>query len=241
LLKTKQYLCVPILAGNNPFCKSPLQGQMKKHFSSQRLFLIPVLICWIFVSGLLLYFDKAELHLLINGWNAPLADFFFQYYTEVGGSFPFWVAGTLLLWRYSAAIMVVATQLIATLIVTPLKRLIDEDRPRVLFEQLQITLHQVEGVRLHSSHSFPSGHTAAAFALFFSLAVIARQPALKFLMFLLAVLAGFSRVYLSQHFTEDVLAGSVIGVLSVLIYCRFFQEKVAGTLGEKGLIDWWRK
>ncbi len=44
-----------------------------------------------------------------------------------------------------------------------------------------------------------------------------------------------------QHFTEDVLAGSVIGVLSVVIYCRFFQKKIEGTLGEKGLTDLWKK
>ena len=34
---------------------------------------------------------------------------------------------------------------------------------------------------------------------------------------LLATLGGYSRIYLSQHFLEDVLAGSVIGVASILV------------------------
>jgi len=214
---------------------------MKKIASSYRTFLFPAVIFWILLSGIVLLTEKVHLHQTINQWNAPLADFFFKYYTEIGGSFPFWVAGALLFWRYSASIMIVATQLIATLFVTPLKRLFDAPRPRVVFEQLDMLLYQIDGVVLHGSKSFPSGHTAAAFALFFSLAIIVKQPALKFLMFFLAVLAGFSRVYLSQHFTEDVLLGSFIGVMAVVIYCRFFQQKIDEKLREKSLRDLLKK
>ena len=214
---------------------------MKKNFSSERAFLLPAIILWILVLGVVLLTDKAQLHFWINRWNAPLADFFFKYYTYVGDFMPFCVAAALLFWRYSAAMMILATQLIATLFVTPLKHLIDEDRPRVVFAQLHETLHTAANVQLHSSHSFPSGHTAAAFALFFSLAVMIKQPALKFLMFFLAVLAGFSRIYLSQHFTGDVLAGSFIGVMSVMIYDCFFQQKIDEKLGEKSLRDFLKK
>jgi membrane-associated phospholipid phosphatase/VanZ family protein len=221
----------------------PLQGDhfpLKKYSfvaaCRQNLpFLLPALICWLLLLLLIVYTDKAQLHLWINKHHSPLADAFFPYYTEAGGWFPFLLAAGLLFWRYSAAIMLVATQLIATIFVTPLKHLIDEDRPRVLFEQLQEPLHTV--VRLHSSHSFPSGHTAAAFALFLSLALLVGQPMWKFLLLLLAVLAGFSRVYLSQHFTEDVFAGSVIGVMSVLIYDRFFKENTEEKLADKSLRD----
>lgn len=41
--------------------------------------------------------------------------------------------------------------------------------------------------------------------------------AVQVLSFLLATVCSYSRIYLSQHFAEDVLAGMIIGVSSVLI------------------------
>lgn len=45
-----------------------------------------------------------------------------------------------------------------------------------------------------------------------------KQP-VKFTCYLIALLGGFSRIYLSQHFPEDVLVGSIVGVLSTLMFC----------------------
>ena len=59
--------------------------------------------------------------------------------------------------------------------------------------------------------SFPSGHTGASFAaasaLFFS------RSRLRFPTLVLAVLIGFSRLYLYVHYPTDVLAGAVLGLL----------------------------
>jgi membrane-associated phospholipid phosphatase len=40
----------------------------------------------------------------------------------------------------------------------------------------------------------------------------------------MAALVGYSRIYLGQHFMDDVLAGSVIGVVSAIV-CELFLEK----------------
>jgi membrane-associated phospholipid phosphatase len=91
-------------------------------------------------------------------------------------------------------------------------------RPSKYFELYEkYKLHLVQGVSLHSLHSFPSGHTTTAFTLFIMLAFLVRNNSLKFLCFIVALLTGYSRIYLSQHFLVDVLVGSVIGVTSVLI------------------------
>lgn len=59
--------------------------------------------------------------------------------------------------------------------------------------------------------SFPSGHTGASFAaasaLYFS------GSKLRFLALILAVLIGFSRLYLYVHYPTDVLAGAALGTL----------------------------
>lgn len=58
--------------------------------------------------------------------------------------------------------------------------------------------------------SFPSGHTAAAFAFAFAMRPAAKlwHAALAF-----ACLTGFSRLYLTVHFPTDVLCGALCGAL----------------------------
>ncbi len=62
-----------------------------------------------------------------------------------------------------------------------------------------------------SDHSFPSGHTAAAFA--FATALTLRHKKAGVIAFVLAVLMGLSRLYLFVHFPSDVLAGALFGIL----------------------------
>jgi membrane-associated phospholipid phosphatase len=58
--------------------------------------------------------------------------------------------------------------------------------------------------------SFPSGHTATAFALARVLA--RRHPEKARLFYALAGLVGLSRVYLNRHYPGDVAAGALLGL-----------------------------
>jgi membrane-associated phospholipid phosphatase len=72
----------------------------------------------------------------------------------------------------------------------------------------------------------PSGHATAAFAVFFSLLFMSKNQLLKFLFFMLAILATFSRTYLSQHWLIDIYIGSIIGFsFSLFFYIVFYQKE----------------
>ena len=211
--------------------------KMKSIIKANLYFFIPLVLLWLLLFIAIFIVEKTALHLMLNSFHTNGLDVFFRFYTEVGGFLPFVVAAGLLFYKFGAAIMVLVTQLLVSVPVQVLKRTIDADRPKLFFEKLQLAFPQVEGVHLHANHSFPSGHTAAAFALFLCLTVLVSKRAYKFLFFLLAVGAGFSRIYLSQHFAADVLAGSVVGVLVSYLYLTYHQ-KISVSWFDKSLLSW---
>jgi membrane-associated phospholipid phosphatase len=48
-----------------------------------------------------------------------------------------------------------------------------------------------------------------------------------------AILVGYSRIYLAQHFLDDVLAGAMIGVLSAIFCWMFFDKSFRRLLSYK--------
>jgi len=64
--------------------------------------------------------------------------------------------------------------------------------------------------RVPSSTSFPSGHSASAFA--FATAVGLEQPRLRPVLLPLAAAVATSRVYTGVHYPGDVLVGSTVGI-----------------------------
>ena len=80
-------------------------------------------------------------------------------------------------------------------------------RPAAVLDAAQIV---IIGSKL-MAHSFPSGHTASAFACVLPLFVMFGRRAWPCLM--LAALAGFSRIAVGAHWPVDVLAGALLGLL----------------------------
>ncbi|NJN27380.1 MAG: phosphatase PAP2 family protein [Cyclobacteriaceae bacterium] len=167
-----------------------------------------------------LVFPKGELELMINQHHFPVLDFWFKYITNIGDGV---VMAVLLLvflfYNYYLALLTLVSIVVQTILVSIFKRWLFEgmERPLAFFGE-DAVLNFVEGVAVHSTNTFPSGHTTTGFAVA-ALAFIAfnsRGHLASIFWFLIAMMVGFSRVYLLQHFVVDVYAGALFGLISVI-------------------------
>lgn len=190
--------------------------KMNNLFNSAKYFYLFYLVIFTIVSVFLVHMGKENAFLVINSHYNSFFDTLFFYITELGNTWTFIVLIILMLFfkiRYS--IIFVYALLINTIFVQGMKHLVYPEalRPIKYFEGNYLP-HYLEATDIHAYNSFPSGHTATAFAIAVLLAYVFRHTGFHFLIFLLAFLVGYSRVYLAQHFAGDVLAGSFIGILS---------------------------
>ncbi len=199
---------------------------MRQLLKNNRYFLIPYVLV-VFICGILLIiYSKPELHILTNQANSKFFDTFFKYFTNLGDGAMIAILFILLLFvKYRYAFAFLTGGLVTSALVQILKKVVLGDiyRPSKYFELYETyQLHFVEGVKLHALQSFPSGHAATSFNLFLALAIVIGNNNLKIVFFVFAALTAYSRVYLSQHFLIDIAAGSVIGVIIILLFFQWF-------------------
>ncbi|OJV51737.1 MAG: hypothetical protein BGO31_11365 [Bacteroidetes bacterium 43-16] len=203
---------------------------LKENSGFRSFFLLFLL--WFLIGGLAYIFvGNHALFQAVHSAHTPFWDYIFYYYTYVGD---FVVIGPLLLlvWLLPAAnrtwhffLLLLFTQLFPFLAVQGIKLLINAPRPSVVFGAAP-WFHRIEGLNLHQQLSFPSGHTAGAFACFTLMSILlpAKKAFWGILLFLLAFLVAYSRMYLGQHFFEDVYVGSILGtLLCILLYSIWFR------------------
>jgi len=178
---------------------------------------------FLFSGFLLLSFKStASSFILLNSFHAQWLDTFFICYTYVGdGLFAIGIfIVMLLLKRKEEAFSVLLSFITSGLLVQLLKRLHAAPRPKLFFEAGQY-LHFIDGITLSGNNSFPSGHATTAFAVATVLAVLLRNKTWQWPILMAAMLVGYSRIYLAQHFLIDVLVGAIVGfvcgILSVYI------------------------
>ncbi|MCH7410120.1 phosphatase PAP2 family protein [Belliella sp. DSM 111904] len=178
-----------------------------------------MIVTSIFFSLLIFFYGSEFISLTVNAHHNPFLDVFFKYNTHLGDGLIFLLFIPVIFMRkYSYGLMVKLAIVIHMIIVFVGKQIIfhGEPRPMSVFEGM--SLHLVDGVKIAYLNSFPSGHTATVFLLAAILALGKPvKPVYQVLIFLAAVVVGFSRVYLMQHFLIDVLAGMWVGYSSFCI------------------------
>lgn len=156
--------------------------------------------------------------LLINGNHTPFLDWFFAWFTFLGDGI--WFAFTILLLifvRFGHAIMTAIISVLLSVVSYVFKYALfpGAGRPKTFIENE--LLHFVPNINVHAWHSFPSGHTATAFALATLISLLANDRRISVGLLLMALLVGYSRIYLLQHFLLDVAMGALMGTLITLV------------------------
>ena len=194
-------------------------------YKQNRYFFLSYFILLALGTFILAAYSKADGFILMNPLHYQALDNFFIPYTYLGdGLFIIILAIVLFFFknRY-LSLMIISSYALSGIIVQVLKFFIDEARPAYYLTKTDYS-YFIDGVTLHNLHSFPSGHSTSAFALAATLGFAVKNKNYSILFLLMAALAGYSRIYLGQHFMNDVLVGSVIGMLSA-IFCWLCLEK----------------
>jgi len=162
--------------------------------------------------ALLCCFPKSESFQLLNLFHCKGLDQFFIHITWLGDGIFILLIIIILTSekKYLLSLKIVSAYLISGLVVQIIKNIIDIPRPASYFNGTNI-LKLVDGITYYHHSSFPSGHTTTAFAISIIFAFNGAHKLTSVLLFILAFLVGYSRIYLGQHFPEDVLAGMLIG------------------------------
>jgi len=171
--------------------------------------------------------SKDSCFLYLTSYHNRLLDIFFISYTNLGdGIFTIIIVLCLLASRrFEFAWQILAAFVVSGLVAQLLKHFVYSPRPKEFFMGHQ-HIYLINGITLSGSSSFPSGHTASIFALATMLALFSKNKKLSCFYLMMAILVGYSRIYLSQHFLTDILAGSIIGVSVAMFVYSFFDGRL---------------
>ncbi len=193
---------------------------MQKPYTSYNPYFFIPFIIWVILGAIALFsFDKKLLFTIVNSNNHHMVDILMYYITMLGEGIVSGIVLLLLLfyrsfrnwWYFSAAVL---SNVIPPFIIQIVKHSVQAPRPLNYFNGANWIHILPEWPRL-MNNSFPSGHTCAAFC-FLTLLAIFLRPKYKWiglLLFVLALLVGYSRLYLAAHFFVDVYVASIIGTI----------------------------
>ena len=184
------------------------------------LSLLLIIITTLFLS----FVSRVEGFIFLNSFHTKTLNLIFNGITFLGdGVFTLLVCVVVLIFfkKHSNLVLILLLAYLGSgLLAQFFKAIIHAPRPSLYFKlhNYKLYLDTFSNSRV-GFNSFPSGHTAAAWFMFFWFALFGKSRFWGICMALLAAGVAYSRVYLMQHFPVDITVGACIGFSSsVLVY-----------------------
>jgi membrane-associated phospholipid phosphatase len=195
-------------------------------YQKTKLYLLLYLFLLLACLALLIFLPKDLVFFAVNGFHNAAADYVFPYITLLGEKPSVYILALLLSWfSYRKGLILISSLALSGLVTQLLKQAFNAPRPYVFYESQLIRIHFIKGVVLQTALSFPSGHTTTAFGLGIVLAYLLKNKAWAPVILLFSISVAYSRMYLGQHFFEDVIAGSVIGTFISLLWISWLDSR----------------
>ena len=163
----------------------------------------------------------------IQQFSNEFLDVFFKVFTRLSDYGEMWIVICLILvlfkkTRKAGFLGLLALLIEAILVMFVLKPMFNRPRPYITYNVPIL-------IPTPSGSSFPSGHSAASFAVAFML-YFKNVPFKKTIMGLAALMA-YSRLYLYVHYPSDIVGGFLIALAIVLLLLKF----------EEPIIKWFKR
>ncbi|MFP9116414.1 phosphatase PAP2 family protein [Flavobacterium sp. RNTU_13] len=196
---------------------------------------------------LTLFLSKATCFMALNPVHTPALALVFNMFTFLGdGTFVIALAILIIVTakrHRRLAYLIIISYLLSGIAAQLLKTFIPAPRPAVFFHEHHINYYL--DTFAHSRigwRSFPSGHSASAFALAAVLSLYTRRKTVCVFSIAIALCTAYSRIYLGHHFLTDVLGGITVGVLCAVLSFLWYKpikrtiiKPIKNTLSGKGL------
>lgn len=196
-------------------------------------------ILWLMLLLTRIFIDKGDIILFIGKFHNDFLNGFFRVVTRMAEGIAYLLMAILFLFiRFKSSIAIGITGLTVMVVANILKSIFAYERPFLYFQNngMESMYQKIEGVVPYVGlTSFPSGHAMAGFALMGIISLYIKNTYVDLLLFFIACLIAFSRIYLGHHFLEDILFGSIIGLgISFLVF--LMMEKWKNPKIEKSLL-----
>ncbi len=210
---------------------------MKPLFQKNQSYFLVIIPYFLVGIVLLFLINKGDVVIFFSENRSLFLNQLFLLANRFGEVYSYLIGFIILLFiKYRYALFLPAVAGLTGVFSGVLKAIFAHPRPKMWAQGEGVILNYLPDLYVNVGHtSFPSGHTFSSFAIFTYFALVSRSPILKIVFALMAILGGLARVYLTQHFLQDILFGGILGIiLAVSIY--ILQGKLNNDTQK-----WWNK
>lgn len=196
--------------------------------NKHRIYFLALLTVILISSVFLMINGKEAAFISLNSYHPFYLNVFFINYTFMGdGIFALCLIAAVFFYfkKKQQGFALLYAFLISGTAAQILKNLVTSPRPKIYFEA-GTYLNFIDGVTLSGSSGFPSGHTTTAFAIATVLVLMIKNKKWQLPILLAAMLVGYSRIYLAQHFLIDVIVGALLGSISGVFAFYLAQNRI---------------